>query len=165
VFHSSGLLWLDLGNRLAAIVLGLIVICAATVSAADREIYVPYSGIVTGTDGADAVQLRIRNNGDDDITCLASLAHWYSEKLGRAAPGSSLETELWHDANTGVLNLLNATQNRMPIEAIWCGSAAAHHATRARINLPHLAGNVPSEIIRNCAVRPDGRLTCDEMIK
>ncbi|TNB48866.1 hypothetical protein FF124_07025 [Martelella lutilitoris] len=96
----------------------------------------PYSGIVHGTEGAEPVEISIANETDTSLDCRAALAHWYSDELGRIAPGDRLTVTLWHDGETGVLNLMNATDDRMPVEAIWCASDAA----RARLDLPMTAG-------------------------
>ena len=97
--------------------------CAAVVvgSAAWAESppYVPYSGIIHGTEGAVAVVLTIQNDTDADLVCRAALAHWYSVDLGVAVVGEVVHLTLWHDPATGRLDLLNETRHRMPVEAIW----------------------------------------------
>lgn len=117
----------------------------------------PYSGIVRGTEGAERVMLEIANAGTSEITCSASLAHWYSAELGAAMPGAAVWVVLWHDPHTGAINLLNATRDRMPVEAIWCRGAGDG---RTRIALPFEAGAAPSRLRRTCRDDPDGGLDC-----
>jgi hypothetical protein len=127
---------------------------------AQSDVYVPYSGIVQGTQGADRVGLSVLNQTGQAMVCTAALAHWYSQELGEAAPGVSLGVELWHDPQTGVLNVMNATDSRMPVEAIWCAVAGNVTATRTRIALPFSEGSAPAEISAIC--REDGaRLICE----
>ncbi len=135
-------------------------ISAALAAAEESKVYIPYSGIVKGTDGAEAIRLRIRNESAEEMSCLAALAHWYSQSLGLARPGDTLQVELWHDPETGVLNLLNEKRDRMPVEAIWCGRVGAHYATRARVNLPHTAGRLPLDLAQRCTEATDGQLMC-----
>lgn len=123
--------------------------------------YEPYSGIIRGTEGAQPVTLRIRNDGAADLACTAALAHWYSQALGRAAPGAALDVALWHDPQTGVLNLLNAQGDRMPVEAVWCRPAGTGRAARGRVGLPLAAGPAPARIARACApAEGGGRIAC-----
>lgn len=126
-----------------------------------EERYVPYSGIIRGTEGAEPVELRIENATAEPISCIVSLAHWYSERLGQVDAGATLTTTLWHDPDSGVLNLLNATDDRMPIEAIWCGRSEALHATRDRIALPFASGAAPEAMKRICRNGPARKLNCD----
>lgn len=125
--------------------------------------YRPYEGIIRGTEGAGRVQLEIRNVGPGDLICSASLAHWYSEPLGRVASGRVLDVTLWHVPQTGVLNRLNAVGDRMPVEAVWCGTPDTDQGARGRVELPFIAGPIPARLLRSCAVeaggivcRPDG---------
>lgn len=127
---------------------------------AQSEVYVPYSGIVQGTEGADPVVLSLTNETGQTMACSAALAHWYSQDLGEAAPGVSLGVTLWHDPQTGVLNLMNATDSRMPVEAIWCATAGDVSATRTRIALPFSEGSAPAEISAICREEGTG-LICE----
>ena len=95
---------------------------------AESGTYVPYSGIIHGTEGADPVAISIINGTDVSIDCRAALAHWYSEELGGILPDNQLTLTLWHDSETGVLNLMNATNDRMPVEAIWCATTGSFRA-------------------------------------
>lgn len=124
----------------------------------------PYSGIIRGTEGASELTLTIENGLDAALACEAGLAHWYSETLGRAEAGTRLEVTLWHDPQTGVLNLLNATRDRMPVEAIWCGRASAFSATRTRLTLPMRAGALDADRLRfRCVAGDDApRLSCTQ---
>lgn len=119
--------------------------------------YVPYSGIIHGTNGADPVEISISNATGGQLTCDAALAHWYSEELGAIAPGARLALTLWHDRETGVLNLMNATDDRMPVEAVWCVLGTA----RARLALPMTTGKARARLAFTCRVAGDGALGCD----
>jgi hypothetical protein len=140
--------------------------CAAVVvgwaggAVAESPAYVPYSGIIHGTDGAVAVPLRVRNGTGDVIVCRAELAHWYSVDLGAVAVGGMLEVTLWHDPVTGRLNLLNQTQDRMPVEAVWCGHRPKVHDTRGRVGLPYVIGTSPVALVRVCTEGAGGHVDC-----
>lgn len=149
-------------SRLGAVLLGLLCSLAGAMALAEGNVYVPYSGIIKGTEDAERVRLSVSNGTGDAMACTATLAHWYSEYLGQAAPGTSLEVTLWHDPETGVTNLMNATDDRMPIEAIWCGAAGNLTATRGRVALPFAAGPAPAQITWNCKASSDGRFACEE---
>lgn len=123
---------------------------------ADSGTYVPYSGIIRGTEGADPVEVSILNETDSPIDCQAALAHWYSDELGRIDPGGELTLTLWHDPETGVLNLMNATDDRMPVEALWCSTDTA----RTRLNLPISAGAEEAELRFSCRTGTEAGLSC-----
>lgn len=125
---------------------------------AESETYVPYSGIVHGTEGADPIELSITNETGVVMDCRAALAHWYSDELGHIAQGEQLALTLWHDAETGVLNLMNATNDRMPVEAVWCATEAA----RTRLDLPMTAGRSKPSLHFTCQTSGNTELSCDE---
>jgi len=126
-------------------------------AAAESGAYVPYSGIVHGTEGADPVEITVANDTDLTLDCEAALAHWYSDELGRVTPGGELTLTLWHDPETGVLNLMNATNDRMPVEALWCSNDAA----RTRLDLPIAAGRMEATLRFSCHADSDRGLSCD----
>ncbi|MBO6598777.1 MAG: hypothetical protein JJ924_01050 [Roseitalea sp.] len=128
-------------------------------AAAGSGTYVPYSGIVRGTEGADPVEVSVANETGAPIDCQASLAHWYSDELGRIAPGGELTLTLWHDRQTGALNLLNTIGDRMPVEAVWCASGTA----RTRLKLPMAAGGSQAAFHFACHARDDQGLRCDAL--
>lgn len=117
----------------------------------------PYSGIIHGTDGADPVEVSVANETGDTVKCRLALAHWYSEDLGRIAPGDELTLTLWHETGTGVLNLMNATDDRMPVEALWCSTDAA----RTRLDLPLAAGKMEATLRFSCRASDDAELSCN----
>lgn len=124
---------------------------------AESGTYVPYSGIIHGTEGADPVAVTITNGTGGPLVCRVALAHWYSAELGGVAPGVRLTVTLWHDSETGVLNLMNATDDRMPVEAVWCASGAA----RARLDLPMTTGKAEAEMLFTCRMDGDAELSCN----
>ncbi len=124
---------------------------------AESGVYVPYSGIIHGTEGADAVEISIVNETGVPLDCEAALAHWYSDELGRIAPSDELTLMLWHDSKTGVLNLMNATDDRMPVEALWCSTDTA----RTRLNLPIAAGKMEATLRFSCHSSGDTGLSCN----
>ncbi|WP_068414362.1 hypothetical protein [Labrenzia sp. OB1] len=123
---------------------------------AESGAYVPYSGIVHGTEGADPVEISIVNETGVQLDCKAALAHWYSEELGRIAPSGELTLTLWHDPETGVLNLMNATDDRMPLEALWCSA----DTVRTRLDLPIAAGKTEATLRFLCRTGGDTGLSC-----
>ena len=141
----------------AAVVVGV----AGQAAVAESPPYVPYSGIIHGTEGAVAVPLRVHNGTGGPIRCQAALAHWYSVDLGEAVVGGTLAVTLWHDPATGRLNLLNATQERMPVEAVWCGHKPRVHDTRGRVGLPYVIGTSPLALDRVCT-EGAGHVVCAE---
>lgn len=124
---------------------------------AESEAYVPYSGILHGTDGADPIEVSVANETDVTLDCHAALAHWYSDELGRIAPGDELTLTLWHDSETGVLNRMNVTGDRMPVQALWCASDAA----RTRLDLPLTAGEMETALNFSCRASDDRGLSCE----
>jgi hypothetical protein len=160
MFHNSGLLSIGYGSRLWAALVCLLCPFAVTIAAAQEQVYIPYSGIISGTAGAEPVELFVENDTGTVMACTVALAHWYSDNLGQAAPLSTLTVTLWHDPETGVINLLNATNDRMPVEAIWCGSAENMSRTRTRLALPFAIGPAPVRLDRSCAQGSEARLVC-----
>ncbi|WP_169929165.1 hypothetical protein [Martelella mediterranea] len=102
------------------------------------------------------MEISVSNETDTPLDCRAALAHWYSDELGRIAPGQQLTVTLWHDSKTGVLNLMNAADDRMPVEAIWCASDAA----RARLDLPMTAGKATASLHFSCKSGDASGLSC-----
>jgi hypothetical protein len=90
------------------------------------------------------------------MRCEAALAHWYSLSLGEAGPGEAVQATLWFDPRSGEVSILNASGDRMPVEALWCGVAGESWATRSIIQLPNRAGSTPAPIRLACA--EDGEL-------
>jgi hypothetical protein len=167
MFHDLRLPLLNGRGRLTTVLAMIRQFCAAVVVGATGQVaiaesapYVPYSGIIRGTEGAVAVALTLRNGTSGDIRCQAALAHWYSVDLVGIAAGGSLGVALWHDPATGRLDLLNPLQDRMPVEAIWCGKTGHVHDTRARVALPFLIGTSPTALDRVCSEGVGGRLAC-----
>ena len=95
--------------------------------------------VKTGTEGLISVPVEIANTGRDAIACTAQLAHWYSLEAASAAPGAMARIDLWFEPASGTYVLLNASQENMPVEALWCGIAGHAYATRAPIRLNHAA--------------------------
>lgn len=126
---------------------------------AESGTYVPYSGIIHGTDGADPVEISIMNKTGGPLDCRAALAHWYSDELGRIVAGDQLSLTLWHDSETGVLNLMNATNDRMPVEAVWCTTETA----RTRLDLPMTTGKAEARLHFTCETSDGANLSCDAL--
>lgn len=117
----------------------------------------PYSGIVHGTEGTDPVKVSVINATGTPLVCEAALAHWYSDELGRISPGEELTFTLQHDPETGVFNLMNATDARMPVEALWCASDAG----RARLTLPIASGKAEAALRYSCHAGDETGLSCE----
>ncbi|MFB0994343.1 MAG: hypothetical protein QMC17_05955 [Paracoccaceae bacterium] len=131
-----------------------------TTALAESEPYVPYSGIIHGTSGTEPVSITITNRSRSPIACQAALAHWYSKDVGRLIAGESLKLKLWHDPETGVINLMNATDTRMPVEALWCVIETDQTALRARLDLPMQSGTTKSQFRFGCEVNATRQLSC-----
>ena len=145
--------------RLAAVSLCVTCVVGASPSAADSDSCAHYDSPVSAMN-LQRVQLRIHNATESSLACDATLAHWFSQGLGVAAPGEILETWLCHDRATGVLSLPNVVGDLMPVEAVWCGRTNAARTPVARIPLPHAAGSAPERILRRCADGKKQRLRC-----
>ena len=115
--------------------------------------------VVRGTEGLVAVPFTAENFGSGALVCSAALAHWYSLDLGRAAPGGRIEGTLWYDRQDGNLFLLNAVQDRMPVQALWCGSAGQAWTTGASVPLERRIGAVPKPIHLACRAEAE-ELVC-----
>ncbi|MBS7543103.1 hypothetical protein [Ancylobacter oerskovii] len=88
-----------------------------------------------GTEGLVGVPFRVVNESRRPIACSAAIAHWYSARIGSVAPWRRLEAKLWSKPATGEVFLLNETQDRMPVQRLWCGYAGADVSTRSEIGL------------------------------
>jgi hypothetical protein len=161
MFHLLVLLILKSVKTLLIVFLAVIFIQVGSLALAEENTYVPYSQIIKGKQGVNPLQLIIFNDTGLSMTCTAMLAHWFSVDLGKAKPGEHLEHVIWHNPKTGVINLMNQTNDRMPLEAIWCGAILDLSATRTRIPLPIFAGTVPLRIIRICHTK-NGRWKCNQ---
>jgi hypothetical protein len=116
---------------------------------------------VFGTDGLVPVPFEAANRSGGPIACGAALAHWYSEVLGRAAPGSMVKGTLWSDPKDGAVYLVNAATARMPIEALWCGRDGRDVSGGTRISLARRAGQAEPAIRLACLDAPAGeRVDC-----
>ena len=124
---------------------------------ADEGAYVPYAGIVFGTEGTVPIDLHVVMVGTP-LACEASLAHWYSAPL-TAGPDNVVEATLWHERQTGALNLLAPDGARMPIEAIRCGPRGRVHAQGSNLALPIVAGEAPMRLDFICGWDAN-RLVC-----
>ncbi|MBB3772588.1 hypothetical protein FHS55_003209 [Angulomicrobium tetraedrale] len=93
-----------------------------------------------GVEGLVAVPFRIANDTDRPVACAAAIAHWYSAQIGTAAPHGRLEASLWSKPASGEVFLLNATQDRMPVQRLWCGYVGEDVSTRSEIALARRAG-------------------------
>ena len=145
--------------HLAAVSLCMTCFVETSPSAADSDNCASYDAPGSAKD-LQRIQLRIHNATESSLACDATLAHWFSQGLGVAAPGEILETWLCHDRATGVLSLPNVVGDLMPVEAVWCGRTNAARTPAARIPLPHAAGPAPERILRWCADGMQLRLRC-----
>lgn len=135
-------------------------IAALTATAVSAE-YVPYSGILHGTKGLSPLAFSIANDADGPVVCTAQMAHWYTAELGVASPGEAVTATLWHNPDDGVLALMNATDDQMPVEAVWCAPAVDPAAPRSRVALPVAAGPLATDRIAAHCRTVSGGLVCD----
>jgi hypothetical protein len=110
--------------------------------------------VARGAAGLVALPFAAKNGALAPIVCSAVLAHWYSIEFGKAASGESVQVTLWYDPRSGATFVLNALEDRMPIQALWCGFAEHAWATRTVVALPQRAGAAPQPLRLTCM--PDG---------
>jgi hypothetical protein len=143
--------WLAMSlHRLLLILPPLAILCSLAAGAAEPA--------ARGSAGLDALSVTVRNTGSEPIACGAAVAHWFSVELGTVAAGEAVTIPLWRDPANGAVFTLNPSQDRLPIERLWCGRAGRSWATRSEITLPRKPG-AADDIALACA--PDGeRLAC-----
>jgi hypothetical protein len=115
--------------------------------------------VARGAAGLVALPFVARNGAHGPIVCSAALAHWYSIEFGKAESGESVQATLWYDPRSGATFVLNALEDRMPIQALWCGFAGNGWVTRAVVALPQRAGAAPSPVRLIC-MADGGGLAC-----
>lgn len=114
-----------------------------------------------GVEGLVAVPFRVTNRTERPLLCAAAIAHWYSADIGMVEPGQRLDARLWSKPATGEVFLLNAQQDRMPIQSLWCGYAGADVSTRRVIGLQRRAGAGEPAVDLTCqAGAATGALDC-----
>ncbi len=101
-------------------------------------------------------EITIRNKGDAVLDCDATIAHWFSDRIGEVAPGESIRFTLLADVETGTVFLRNAVGDDMPVQRLWCGLKGKSWATRAEIALERRAGEMPRAITLDCAGEEKG---------
>jgi hypothetical protein len=131
--------------------LPLLVIGMALAVAAAAEETEP---VARGTAGLVALPFAAKNGSPSRIVCSAALAHWYSIEFGSAARDETVRATLWYDPRSGATFVLNAGEDRMPIQALWCGLDGHAWETRAVVALPQRAGVAPPPLNLTCT--PDG---------
>ena len=109
----------------STVLAGLVFAASAALAASAGE----DAPVARGTAGLVEVPFRAVNAGAADMECKAALAHWYSVDLGRAAPGASLAATLWYDPRDGNVFILNAAEDHMPVQMLWCGAGPEAWAT------------------------------------
>lgn len=111
-----------------------------------------------GTAGLEAAPLSVTNATSGPIVCTAEMAHWYSAELGQARPGARAEIRLWRDPSDGTFVALNASEDNLPIEKLWCGFEGRSYETRGEITLDRGA---PAGSARSVTCEEQGgRLVC-----
>lgn len=114
-----------------------------------------------GTAGLSAVPFTVANRSDQAIVCTAATAHWYSIEIGQAQPKTELVAKLWSKPATGEVFALNAHEDHMPIQTLWCGFAGADVSTGTEIRLERKIGTAEPTISLTCATDPAAhRLVC-----
>ena len=113
-----------------------------------------------GTEGLRPTPVVIRNAGLKAISCTAEYAHWYSSEIGTAKAGKELIAKLWFESATGTYVMLNAAQENLPVEKLWCGIDGNAYLTRAVVPLQRNAGASFSGRTVTCAT-DSGRARCE----
>ncbi len=103
--------------------------------------------------------VAVANAGGTPLSCEASIAHWYSDSLGTAAPGEVLRFTLRADPATGAVFLTNAVGDEMPVQRLWCGPKGRSWAARAEIPLDRRAGVMPAHVSLRCTAS-ESETTC-----
>ena len=134
-----------LHRRLALLV--ILLLAGTAVPAAAEET----RPIRSGTAGQIAVPFSATNAGPERMACSAAVAHWYSVDLGEAAAGETVAATLWFDPASGEITILNASEDRMPVQALWCGVAGRSWETRSAVPLARKAGSAPGPIRLVCS--------------
>lgn len=114
-----------------------------------------------GTEGLRQSPLAVTNQGPEPISCTAEYAHWYSSGIGTAEPGRKLEIPLWFETATGTYVMLNARQENLPVESLWCGIAGKAYETRALLPLERKAGANAARRVLACSTA-QGRTICGD---
>lgn len=107
--------------------------------------------------GPQLVEITVTNTGGTALACGAAIAHWFSEDLGRIAPGGTLGFSFGYDLETGTPFRLNEVGDRMAVQRVWCGIEGEDWVTRAEIGIDRRAGVLPAPAVLNCAA--EGRET------
>lgn len=106
-----------------------------------------------------SVEIAITNTGVAPLECGAAIAHWFSEDLGRAAPGETLEFSFGYDLASGTVFRLNDRGDEMAVQRVWCGLAGNAWPGRAEITLERRAGEAPAPVTLDCATA-EGKTQC-----
>ncbi len=114
--------------------------------------------VARGSVGLSPLTVSVRNTGSEPIACGAAVAHWFSVELGTAPAGEAVTIPLWLDPAEGAVFTLNPSQDRLPIERLWCGLAGRSWATRFEITLPRQPG--PADDIAIACAAESERLAC-----
>jgi hypothetical protein len=133
--------------------------CLLAISVAGAAAAEEAEPVARGAAALLALPFAAKNGSVGRIVCSAALAHWYSVEFGTAASGESVQATLWYDPRSGATFVLNALEDRMPIQALWCGLAGHAWATRAAIELPQRAGTAPTPLRLTCT-QAGGGLAC-----
>lgn len=104
-----------------------------------------------GHAGLIAVPLRVTNTGEAALACELTFAHWYSAPLATVAPGAQLVATLWSDPKDGAVVALNAADDQVAVERVWCGQAGKSWETRFEMPLARRAGAVEAPLLYRCA--------------
>ena len=139
--------------------IGLAGLCLAAASLPAARAEAPMR-VVRGTAGLVAVPFVARNEASGPIACVAALAHWYSLDLGQAGPGGRIEATIWSDARTGELFLLNASADRMAVQAIACGPDGSAWTSGNHIAIDARAGAAPGPVSVACRPASAGVVAC-----
>ncbi|KAA8999445.1 hypothetical protein FJU30_14020 [Affinibrenneria salicis] len=71
--------------------------------------------------------------------------------LGDIQQGKTLRFNLWKNSATGEVFVLNAHQDRMPVQSLWCGESRDAYNSRRQLALPDRRGRAPRPITLRCA--------------
>ncbi len=112
-----------------------------------------------GTEGLSIIPVTLTNSGNTPLLCSVSTAHWYSVALGDIQQGKTLHFSLWKNIRSGEVFVLNARQDQLPVQTLWCGASDNAYESRQQLALPDRRNGVPQPIALHCAAL-NGRVHC-----
>ena len=103
------------------------------------------------------VALTVENASPIAMECHAIAGHWYGFDFTAVAPGGLVTLRLMYDRASGMVAMLNARDQPVPLEYVYCGHVGDAWRTRAVLPMRERLAE-PAAIV--CRERL-GALQCD----